>query len=176
MDKFCEIMVEKERKGSTLLKIILIYAAGLIVAAILVFVGISFLSPFLGIILMAVVAVLFGTWVLSTRLFIEFEYIVTNRDIDIDKIVARKNRKRIITITASTIIEGGKFHPDKFKNTANFQKVIHVEKNVESAYYFVCKHQTFGKTLVVFSPNKKMIDALKPFLSREIYYAFDSIQ
>ena len=81
-----------------------------------------------------------------------------------------------MNFSSQSVTEGGKFNSDKFKNTANFQKVIYAQKNDESAYYMVCKHQNLGRILVVFSPNRKMIDMLKPFLTREVFYAFDNLK
>lgn len=41
---------------------------------------------------------LYGGYILITNMSVEYEYIVTNGEMDIDKIIAKRRRKRLITV------------------------------------------------------------------------------
>ena len=45
----------------------------------------------------------YGLWWLLTSLNIEYEYSVTNGDIDIDQITAKRKRKRIVSVSGAKI-------------------------------------------------------------------------
>ena len=47
-----------------------------------------------------------GVWLLQ-GLYTEYEYIVTNEDLDIDKIKGKRSRKRLITVSLKSVTEIG---------------------------------------------------------------------
>ena len=97
MDTFFEQIVTIKVEGKKLAGLILSW-----VIALLACIGIIVLSMFVPMVMMviiiAIVGILMGTYKLCQKFFIEYEYIVTNNSLDIDTIIARNNRKRLITI------------------------------------------------------------------------------
>ena len=99
MDVFIEYMVKKKTTGvETLLKIVYVLLAAVIL------VGSFFLSPLLGAFSMIATLIgfgaVFGAYYLITSMSVEYEYILTNGEMDVDKIIARRRPKRTLTANA----------------------------------------------------------------------------
>ena len=93
--------------------------------------------------------------------FVEYEYIITANDLDIDKIVARNRRNRLITADLRQVSALKKYNPDQ-KTPDNINRVLYCcEKNDENALCLLVHHQNKGNVMIVFAPNQKMIDAIK---------------
>ena len=98
-DVFIEKIVRRYKTGKDYLVIAgLMFAAFVIMTAMLFFMEyISFLLPVL------IVALIYGLWYMLTAQNREFEYIVTNGDLDIDLIIARRKRKRVFSGKAKNL-------------------------------------------------------------------------
>ena len=105
-------------------------------------------------------------YIISSR-NIEFEYSITNGDITIDKIINKSRRKRIISIDAHDIEFIGKDKPKNIKN--NYIRLnVSQSQNNESNWYFSGHNSQKGNVFVLFTPNDKVLSAIKPFLSRQV--------
>ena len=100
MDHYNEQLVQKRTETSDIVKRVLIIIATVILSAICAF-G-AFVFRF-----MPLIVVIFGifylSWYLITATSVEYEYIITNNDMDIDKITGRRTRKRLITVKLNTV-------------------------------------------------------------------------
>ncbi len=167
MDVFVEYLVKRRSTPATaLLKVaIALVAVVLILVLIVLSLGLGNFAVF------AVAAAFgagYGAWYLLTGFNVEFEYSFTNGEIDIDKIIAQRKRKRLITVVCREVEAVGKYNPAAHTN-ANYQTKIFAcedEKDTENTWYLIYKSVNFGKTLVVFNPPQKMLTAMKPFLPR----------
>ena len=96
MDTFMEKIVAKKQTPKDMLT-----KAGIIIAIPVVYIlimNIPVISQFLsGLWLFLIAALIYGGYHLIRSRNIEYEYIVTNGDLDIDKIIARRKRKRIFS-------------------------------------------------------------------------------
>ena len=103
MDRFSEQLVTKQSTGKDMFLRGLYLAAALLLVAAFVF----FLGAFgLWILVIALsAAVVWGLVWLIQGTFIEYEYIVTNDDLDIDKIIGKRKRKRLITVSLRSVKE-----------------------------------------------------------------------
>ena len=105
-------------------------------------------------------------YIISSR-NIEFEYSITNGDITIDKIINKSRRKRIISMDAHDIESMGKNKPANIKN--NYIRFnVSQSQNNESNWYFSGHNSQKGNVFVLFTPNDKVLSAIKPFLSRQV--------
>ena len=105
-------------------------------------------------------------YIISSR-NIEFEYSITNGDITIDKIINKSRRKRIISIDAHDIEFMGKNKPTNIKN--NYIRLnVSQSQNNESNWYFSGHNSQKGNVFVLYTPNDKVLSAIKPFLSRQV--------
>lgn len=162
LDTFIEQLIKK-RYGA----IDYLITAGTVLAAlILVMLSRIFLPVVTPIVF---VFVCIGAYYLITSRNLEFEYSVTNGDITIDKIISRRNRKRMISIDAHDIEAIGKYQSkDHEQKTYNVRIDASDNTKSEDTWYFAGHHTQKGSVLVIFTPNEKTLSAIKPFLPRQV--------
>lgn len=160
MDIFFEQLVKIKR---TPLKTALMLLS--IVAAAALAVACFWLSEYYYALIFGVVAVVYGEWKLLGTFQKEYEYIITNGAIDIDCIIAKQNRKRIISFEATDILRIGKYNPAHPPVTDAGEKLI--LGNTDDAYFLLVKKPS-KKYLVVASLDARMLDAIKNSLPRNV--------
>ena len=160
MDVFCEYIVNVKKNPVELT----ISALGIILAVILLGFSLFFLfTPFSSFVLLIDAGVVYGAYILITHFNVEYEYILTNGDIDIDKIIAKRKRKRVLSFSTK---EFEIVAP--YKQGENYTNVLDLgTRNYENAYYAVFSKDGQKKTLV-FNPPQKMIEAMKTYSPRTV--------
>lgn len=161
MDVFCEYIVKVKKNPAELT----ISALGIILAVILLGFSLFFLfTPFSSFVLLIDAGVVYGAYILITHFNVEYEYILTNGDIDIDKITAKRKRKRVLSFSTK---EFEIVAP--YKQGENYTNVLDLgTRNYEDAYYAVFSKDGQKKTLV-FNPPQKMIEAMKTYSPRTVH-------
>ena len=167
MDVFVEYMVKKQNTGKdVLLKVVYaVLGVGLLFLSFI-------LSPFLG--MFGSIAILigcgavYGAYYLITSMNVEYEYIITNGEMDVDKIIARRRRKRLLTANARRFDEFGAYNHQTLASR-NFANRVYACTAPEDPgnYYAVFNHPTLGETLLVFTPNDKVLDSMRSFIPRQ---------
>lgn len=168
-DIFVEYMIKKKIG----VKDILIWAGAAVLGGVLVFIGLLLTTVSVMIPFFVTCAVIYGLyWVITSRL-LEFEYSITNGDISVDMIMNRKSRKRLTSFDAKAIEEMGMYteNAQRLKNR-RVDKVIFASETDDGkdAWYAIAKSRKTGLTLLVFSPNEKCIEAIKPFMDRKLRF------
>ncbi|XOQ44740.1 MAG: BPH-5 domain-containing protein [Clostridium sp.] len=162
MDIFVEQLIKKKFG----LKDYLFISAVLLVSVVLAIV-LAVLVPPLAIFIWA--GIVYGDYYFITSRNLEFEYSITNGDITIDKIIYRRKRKRVISVDAHTVEEMGKYDSSKHSGKTYTERIFASETDSgENAWFFTARHPQKGNVLVVFSPNEKTLDAIRPFLPRQV--------
>ena len=158
MDTFIEQIVQKKKDGREWASIIGVIF-GFLLVCVLVFLlsgylVVMFLSPFL------LVGAGYGGWYLLTAQNKEFEYCVTNGDIDIDCIIARRRRKRLVSVAGRKVESLLPY--DSAKSTAGFQRVVMAAPSLQEQglWCFTYHSKKNGHTLVVFQPDARVLRAL----------------
>ena len=155
MDTFGEQLVKKATTGADWAKRIGIAVLGLALATVLMW--LSFFTGFM-ILTMLSVGALFGLVWLLTGMSYEYEYILTNDDLDIDKITGKRKRKRLITLKMNTVEEFGIYDGT---NGANADATVIASDGTNiNAYYLIAKHKTHGRTMLIFSPDARMVEMI----------------
>lgn len=163
MDVFIEQLVSKRSKTTDLVLKLGIGTAA-VVLAIVAFYLLSMLG--LGMIsLVIAAAIIYVGFYFITSMNVEYEYIVTNGEIDIDRIAARRKRKRLLTVKVNTFEQFGEFSaaPEKSGLT-----VVDASGNEHDQYYADFRHTKYGNARLVFSPDEKTLAAIRPFVPRSI--------
>ena len=148
----------------------------LVFVGILLIVLLLFLSMFLGqfsiIAIALAVGIGYGGWFLVTSFSLEYEYSLTNGEIDIDKIIAQRKRKRMITVVCREVEAMGKYKKAEHVNRTYKTRIVACEdeNDSENTWYLVYNSVNFGKTLVVFNPPQKMISGMMPYLPKTLSY------
>lgn len=163
MDTFGEQLVKKATTGADWAKRIGIAVLGLVLATVLMW--LSFFTGFM-ILTMLAVGALFGLVWLLTGMSYEYEYILTNDDLDIDKITGKRKRKRLITLKMNTVEEFGIY--DGTNGTNADATVIASDGTNINAYYLIAKHKTHGRTMLIFSPDARMVEMILTTLPHKV--------
>lgn len=163
MDNFCEQLVQKRKSSMDIIKTVTLML-GLIIASALC----MFLSFFKGLSFMVVIAVALialGIWLIM-GMNIEYEYIVTNNEMDIDKIIGRRRRKRMITVDLSKSKDFGVYPNEQ---DVDADTTVHATTGLETdAHYLVVDHESYGKVKVIFNPNEKLREAIARELPKSL--------
>ena len=158
MDTFVEQLITKKKSGAQIAVMVmtLVFALILIALAVLLFLlGFGFLS------LIAIAAIIYGTYYLLTCQNVEYEYCITNGDIDIDRIIARRKRERVVSVAGRKIESAGKYVPEKWTNR-NVDRVVVAAPSLqeENLYFFSYHSKKHGHTLVAFQPDERVRAAM----------------
>lgn len=163
MDTFFEQIISIKKTGSALLSVVGIWALALIISAILI------LFPILGSLTALIIfGVLFGAFKLAARFNIEYEYIVTNGSMDVDKIINKSSRKRMASFDISGISRIEKFHSHLLNNVDKKALVVACNLDDPNAYYMVCEREGKGAVHVVFAPEERLKGAIVKSLPKFI--------
>lgn len=153
MDSYCEQLVAKTRTAGDTAKMVLSIVISVLIAALFIY-----LILFIGLIglIFAGVSIGLGVWIASD-VNIEYEYIITNDEMDIDKIIGKRKRKRMITVDLKRITD---FETLPCSNE-NFEVVVQASGGLEGrARCMFVEHSDYGSVKIIFDPNKKIREAI----------------
>ena len=160
-DVFIEKIVPRKKKPLDYLIFVLVIFGSIL----LIFIALNFLPPeiFMSIGPILVAGVIYLAYRVVGSQNAEFEYIATNDDITIDKIISRKRRKRIFTgscknFTVIAPITNRAFETNQRANV----KVIDCSTDITSKnnWFFVTKKDS-EQVLIVFEPDDRYIQVFR---------------
>jgi uncharacterized membrane protein YdbT with pleckstrin-like domain len=160
-DIFVEEMVVR-RKGllNLLLSVLIIVAAVVLALAVWLFV------PFISSVLMLII--LFGGYLGVKFQYVEYEYSFTNGDLDIDKIMAKRKRTRVLEINQKQIQVMAPYTAEYESETKDYQvsQVLDVSssKNAAGRWFFIYEKTDGTYGFVVMQPSKQMREAFQKYL------------
>ncbi len=105
---------------------------------------------------------------LSKRLVVEYEYALTNGELDVDKIIGKSKRKRLCSVHIGTITAFGKWNDDMLVEADSTIVLASDNSGKLDEYYMNFKYKDYGETTLFFSPNEKMLELITGYLPREI--------
>ncbi len=163
-----EKIVTRQKTGVDFLKIAGVLLGGLVLmAALLLFGGYAgFLAPLIG------VGIIYGIWYLLTDMNREYEYIVTNGDLDIDLIIARRKRKRIYSGKSKEFELMAKVGSDDYRQAQKGSyKLLDCSSRIQSPdNWFVLTDYKGQRLMLIFAPDERMLKSLKRFNPSKIKY------
>lgn len=174
MDVFSETLIKRKYTPKDRKKIISLFIT-IIVTSILFIIILPLVAmylriPFGSFISMAIFGVIvFLIWRALKNMQLEFEYIVVNDTLDIDKIIAQKKRNREISLELKTVEEIGIFDEKRFVGRT-FDFTLRAERDPLSHenFYMLLSHPNLKRTLIVFTPDEKMIRSLHKTLNPRV--------
>ena len=159
MDSYAEQIVKKVDGGSDNVKRIMCYiggiVAGIAIMAVASLLKVSIIGVFLG------VGAFYGGLYLGTNFDVEYEYLVVNGEIDIDKILAKKRRQKLITIKTGDFTEFGKYSDEIKSGNETVIWAVGTSSEELQTFYGDFEHPTYGKCRLLFSPNVKVLREIK---------------
>lgn len=173
MEGFIEQVVKREKTGKSL--------AIKIIAVVLLFViplSVVYLARFINFYLALVgfflfIGGIYVVWWVFAQQKVEYEYSIAGDSLDVAKIISLRKRKRVCRVSIKDIelLEQG----DQNVKDRHFRKVYTAARNVNNTkenYYAVFTVPVYGKCLLVFNPNETIIDAMKPYMNRDLKLKF----
>lgn len=164
-DIFNEQLVEKKNTlKDNMIK------AGIVVGALLVILVSSMIKFLVGFIMPITLVVIFGAVFLMRRLNIEFEYVFTSGDLDIDKIFNKNKRKRFITVDVRKFeIMAPIDSKEHARALSNYQKVVDCSSGIKKDNTYAAMVVRNGKReKLILEPNEKMLSAIKKYIPRKV--------
>ena len=160
-DIFFEQIVAIKKSGKDIFSFFVIW----FFAVILIALAVLFLGSF-G--LLIAVGIGYGAWWLSSKLNVEFEYIITNGTMDIDKIINKSSRKRITSFELPGVTKLEKYSPAKINNIDKKNVIFACNETDPNAYLMTVNRQDKGAVNLIFAPNAKIKSAVEKFAPKFI--------
>lgn len=168
MDVFCEYIVTK-KKG---IKEALLIAGIAVVTALLVSVcGLFFFTPYGNIAFLLTIGLILGSYYLIKQFNVEYEYMLTNGEIDVDCIKNRSKRKRLITVKVKDFqilapTGRGEFSAEE---NANFTRVIDASSSPDSDRAYFAVFSKDGQTIkLIFEPSDRMLENIRAYIPSKV--------
>ena len=155
---FKEYLVKQQKSSTDFLAQVGIIVGAVVLAVLAFMFGGAFLGPLL------VVAIVFGAAFLFSRFSKEYEYILTNNELDIDIIYNRARRKRVVTLDIKKIDVMASIKDDMRQADINkkTEKIINASENTNKAntYAIVTTTSTMGACKVLITPSETFLNDL----------------
>lgn len=171
-DIFIEQLVKKKRTVkdrvifiAVILMVILIPATFVILAThklvVAYFIYIAFFLLCIGI---------WFIWFVRSHQNIEFEYQVVQDTLVVSKIIAKRNRKEIMKLDVRTVdlLEKGDSPEIKKLNFVKVYDAAEYSSDDKNTTYAVYQHAALGRCALMFNPNEKILNGMKPYLNKDI--------
>lgn len=114
----------------------------------------------------------FGIYYGMSLFSLEYEYILTGAELDIDKIVGKRRRKRLLSLTTTTVGEIGLYR-NKKKTAQSASKVTVIPAcagvSDPETYYLAFHDQKHGQGILLFTPGEKLLKELKRTIKRSAW-------
>ncbi len=166
MEVFIEEMVEKKRTAKDILMAFGLMFLSVALCFVLMVVVMPMVPPTLsGIAFLLIFGIFYAAYKLSTSLNVEYEYSLVNTEIDVDKIVNKKTRKRLTTAKITKLESYGVYSEnsgeyEKYLADSSVKKIFACDdKNNENRFFIVYMENTV-KTMLVFNPSGKIADII----------------
>lgn len=164
MDVFVEKLVKRRKSPADIAySVLLFFIAFAVDYFVLIFLG--GLGP------MIAAGILFIAYYLMSMRNIEYEYIVTNGDLDIDIIVNQRKRKRVFSANCKEFEAVARVNSDQY--TKQIREVKNVldftTRNREADVWFIYLVQNGVPKVILFEPDERMIDGFRTFIPRKVF-------
>ncbi len=174
MDDFTEYLVKRQPTAKSAALKVLIVVASIVLAIVLMIVCAAIKQiAFLGLLL--AVGAIYGGWLLVRNQNLEFEYIVTGGDMDVDKIIARSRRKRLLSCKFRSIeimAPATEAYRREMEAPGIKTRIDASSGNPADTYFIKFEGgEKLGMTLLLFSPSDRIIQDIKNIVPRKVMTA-----
>lgn len=169
MDIFIEQLVKRKKTARDFIVVLLLILSFFVIIGLAFFLSalINFYFMIVGFFLL--MADVYAAWYFITGLNVEFEYSVTKNTLTIDKVIAKRKRKRVIEIKIGDIEEMCQIKKREI-NRKKCDKILFTGESEfgDDLYQMYLNTEKYGYTLIMFSPNEKVLNGMKPHLKHSI--------
>lgn len=166
MDVFKEQIVRKlPSKNEKISKILILVAAVALAMMCFIF---AFGTQFAMFGILFAGLALYGGYYCVTNFDVEYEYIFTNGELDVDKIIAQRKRKRLCSVRIGAAAEFGRVENGSNTDGAETYVRASADDEDQTDYFIRLNHKSLGDTVLIFTPNEEMLGLIKPYVPRNI--------
>lgn len=172
MDVFIEYMVKKKKKISDYIEMICIAFFG-VFATIILFSVLMRKAPYFGsLITLAAVAGIYFLYIWITRYNVEFEYSLVNDEMDVDKVINARKRKRMTVVNIKSVeafgTKGDFSEFERYIQNRDIEKIYACEDKENDNVFFALYSEKDKRKMILFNPNEKMAERIKTIASRNM--------
>ncbi|MCL2083967.1 MAG: hypothetical protein FWH06_01755, partial [Oscillospiraceae bacterium] len=111
---------------------------------------------------------LYLLFLLYRHLNVEFEYILTNGEMDIDRITGKSRRKRLLTVDCRALEVCAPIESIAQYENAQYTKRLDVSSGQNDAprHFMVAPAKGGGRMLVIFEPDDRILSAMRTYNRR----------
>lgn len=168
-DQFVEHLVARQPSTQTRMTQVLLVLTALVLSYTL-----FGFAKVLGIFFAGIIAgVWFAVWYLWRFFNVEYEYSLTNGDLDIDQIYGKRKRKNVLSTHVRYFELIAPVQSERYKQCRQDKSIqtyldfsSHV--NVEGTFFGVFSNEK-GRKMVFFEPTEEMLDIMKVYLPRKLF-------
>lgn len=153
---FKEYLIKQKKSTTDVLAQVGIVVAALIISILAFTLGGQLIGP------IVVIAAIFGAGYLFSHFSREYEYILTNNELDIDVVYNRSRRKRVTTIDIKKIDIMASTHDSRYTAELNKQaKLVNASDNQNGPNtYAIIGPTQLGYCKVLITPNEQFLNDL----------------
>lgn len=164
MDGYIEQIIKKDKDYKDYLLIV----ATILGAFILIVLAAAFLRQLFIFVLLGSP---FGVYYMANSRNLEFEYLLTKGELDIDKIINKSRRKRIFSANSSAFEVvarlDSEYYTQDVKDVKNCIKAI---RSIDSKnIYFIKLFYKDKNTVIFFEPDKRILEALRSVNPKKVH-------
>ncbi|WP_297960089.1 hypothetical protein [uncultured Ruminococcus sp.] len=165
MDNFAEQLVKKNETSADKTRRVLMIIVGVLFSIALAALAVLQLrNPLVALLGFALAIVAgYGTFHIVQNTKVEYEYAFTNGELDVDKIIAKKKRKEMVSANIRQLTAFGKYE-DGMEETEDLTVIFATDNIAEHEYYADFNDENYGSTRLVFAPNERMLENIQKFL------------
>ncbi len=165
MEGIREQLVRKPYDSKDRMKTYGVLAASLLLAIIVFFLVTYFMGWVMVIIaLIFAGAILYGGYWLTGEFNVEYEYCFSSGELIVDKIVNQRKRKPMCSIN----LRGAEAFYKEPKRLPDGATVFSAMGEEGETYAIEFNDIKYGKSVLVFTPNEKILEVIRPYLPRVI--------
>ena len=167
MDIYLEYMVKQKYSAKSAILCVLAYLAA-IALTMLTFFGMFYNSFLLRFSFPLIIGYFIGAWWITQRFNIEYEYILTNDELDVDKIMSGRARRRMLTVSVKNFDKFGAAEGKEFEMAMNDSSIsvkfdASESKYSEGRYFAIFNNKRGERMMLIFNPTQKMLEAFRRY-------------
>ncbi|MBQ2931818.1 MAG: hypothetical protein IJE62_03105 [Clostridia bacterium] len=162
-DIFVEEIVKKQNTAVDKLAMFGLVLLSVVLSVILFFVS-ALIPQFSSIMIGLIVIAVYFTYILSGDFNLEYEYALVNSEIDVDKIAAKKRRKKLTSVNLRRLDFFGKSTGADFEKClkdVSIKKVFACRQKKSEDNYFLVYSEDATRKMLIFSPSDEIISVIE---------------
>lgn len=169
MDFYNEWILKKKRDLKDWLKISL----SVIGALVLIYIAMCLVLLLRNMFVLVIAGIIYLAYKIIKSTSVEYEYTVTNTDLDIDKIVARSKRTKVVSLNVRKIEYFAPYtekYAQQYKNESITKRLDCSSGRADAKRFFAIYYNNGEKLCIIFEPTDKMIAHFETYVPRYSYY------